>query len=68
MSKHIDDQGRFQSDKYLNLPPDRIRLNFADPLVWPALAALAANYRSVDPAFADDIEQRLRTVRDEVGP
>ena len=62
MSHHIDEQGRFQSDKHPDLPPDRIRLSFERKLSHPALAALAEAYEDVDPRLAADIRARLRTV------
>ncbi len=62
MSHHIDEQGRFQSDKHPDLPPDRIRLSFERKRSHPALAALAEAYEDVDPSLAADIRQRLRTV------
>ena len=62
MGHHIDDQGRFQSDKHPELPPDRIRLSFERKRSHPALAALAEAYQDVDPDLAEDIRARLRTV------
>ena len=66
MGHHIDDQGRFQSDKYPNLPPDKIIVSFKHPDAWPALAALAEAYQMRDEELAADIRERLRTVRSEV--
>lgn len=62
MSNHIGKQGRFQSDKHPDLPPDRIRLSFKQRRSHPALAALAESYEYVDPELAADIRTRLRTV------
>jgi len=62
MSHRIDEQGRFQSDKHPDLPPDRIRLSFERKASHPALAALAEAYQDIDPGLANDIRARLRTV------
>lgn len=60
---HIDSEGRFQSDKYPDLGPDKIVLSFKDPLARAALLALAYNYRNVDLGFAEDVDKRVRTIR-----
>lgn len=59
---HIDNQGRFQSDKHPELPPDKVIVAFDDPLARPALAALALAYNRVDHGFASDIRERLSTI------
>ncbi len=59
MGHHLDDKGRFQSDKHPDLPPDRIRLNFLRPESQRALRVLAIDYRGIDPELCDDIEARL---------
>ena len=63
MGHHIDKNGQFKSDKYPDLPPDKIVVSFKHPEAWPALAALAEGYRRKDPELADDIEARLRSAR-----
>ena len=60
--KHIDGAGRFQSDKYPDLAPDKIVLSFKDPLAHAALAVLAIHYKRADPDLAEDITKRLRTL------
>ena len=37
MRRHIDADGRFQSDKYPDLAPDKIVLSFRDPAARKAL-------------------------------
>ena len=41
MPKHINPQGQFQSDKYPDLPPDKIILSFKDPEARDALLLYA---------------------------
>jgi len=59
MSHHIDAAGRFQSDKYPDLPPDRIVVSFESPRAVRALRALAEDYADHDPELAEDINLRL---------
>ena len=63
MGHHIDDQGRFQSDKYPDLAPDKIVISFKDPRARHALMALATAYVVADPELAEDISTRLRSIR-----
>lgn len=62
MGHHIDKKGRFQSDKYPDLPPDKILINFHDPRARKALAVLADSYQDSDSELAEDISQRLSTI------
>lgn len=62
MGHHIDKQGRFQSDKYPQLPPDKIALSFHDPLVRDALLLVAEAYAEKDAELSEDILKRLRTI------
>ncbi len=62
MGHHIDAEGRFQSDKHPELPPDRIRLSFLRPESQRALWALADDYEEVDAELSSDIRQRLRSL------
>ena len=64
MGHHIDKMGRFQSDKYPDLPADAVRISFGDPLARSALSALALAYNNTDHEFAADIRERLGTVGD----
>ena len=59
MGHHIDSEGRFQSDKYPDLPPDKIVLSFKDPRARNALMALVEAYYDADPELADDVVTRL---------
>ena len=59
MGHHINSEGRFQSDKYPDLPPDKIVLSFKDPRARNALIALAADYQTTDPDLSDDIAMRM---------
>ena len=43
MGNHINSQGKFQSDKYPDLPPDKIILSFKDPVAREALNVYAQN-------------------------
>lgn len=63
MGHHIDEQGRFQSDRHPDLQPDKIIVSFKHPEAWPALAALAESYEQRDPELAEDIRARLRSLR-----
>jgi hypothetical protein len=62
MGHHIDKQGRFQSDKSPQLPPDKIALSFNDPQVRDALLLVAEAYSEKDPDLSADILKRLRTI------
>jgi hypothetical protein len=63
MGHHIDDDGCFQSDKHPELPPDRIRLSFENPLSHPALWVLAESYQDEDRELATDIRSRLLALK-----
>lgn len=62
MGHHIDSDGRFQSDKHPELPPDKLLISFTDPFAWAAFSALALAYNNVDHEFATDIRERLTTI------
>ncbi len=61
MGHHINNEGRFQSDKYPDLPPDKIVLSFKDPVARDALALYA--FRTTDDELANDIAERLKTIK-----
>ncbi len=63
MGHHIDARGRFQSDKYPDLPPDKIVLSFTDPRAYASLLLLAISYDGVDQALSDDVRARLLSIR-----
>lgn len=58
MGHHIDKQGRFQSDKYPDLPPDKVVISLKDPKVQLLLLLIATAYQDHDAEFADDLRQR----------
>ena len=63
MGRHIDCDGRFQSDKF-NVAPDKVLLSFSDPAAQEALKILAEDYRDLDPEFSEDILTRLQTINE----
>lgn len=62
MGHHFDAEGRFQSDKYPDLPPDRVAINITDPRTHQGLALIAHALHDDDPEFAEDLLQRLNTL------
>ncbi len=66
MGHHINDKGQFQSDKYPDLPPDKIILSFKDPAARFALEAYSNNVMT-DKELAEDIMIRIRTIRESDG-
>lgn len=60
MGHHIDSEGRFRSDKYPDLPPDKIILSFKDPKARIALIVYAA--ATEDYELGEDIEQRILAI------
>ena len=60
MGHHIDDKGRFQSDKYPDLSPDKIVLSFKDEAARDALHRYACLTTDFD--LGEDILERLRTI------
>ncbi len=65
MGHHIDIEGRFQSDKYPDLPPDKIVLSFKDPAARMALAEYARF--TTDDELGADIDARLETIAAALG-
>ena len=63
MGHHIDDQGRFQSDRHPDLAPDKIVLSFRDPAAKAALRQFC--HLTEDPGLARDIVFRLQTLERE---
>ena len=62
---HIDAQGQFQSDKYPDLPPDKIVLSFNDLKARIALRRLADDYRWKDNQLSKDIHARLDALKED---
>lgn len=60
MGHHIDSQGRFQSDKYPELGPDKIVLSFKDPIARYVLK-IYADFPG-DDEFSQDIRARLESI------
>ena len=60
MGKYLNHQGQFQSDKYPDLPPDKVILSFKDPAARTALRVYAAE--TADKAFAEDIITRIESI------
>ena len=64
MSHHIDDQGRFQSDLFPDLAPDKIVLSFKDAAARLALKRFAD--MTQDRELAEDIKTRLKSIQKEL--
>ncbi len=62
MGHHIDDKGRFQSDKYPDLAPDKIVLSFKDPFAEMALKLYAVAIWDKDRELSDDILARIKSI------
>lgn len=62
MGYHIDNEGRFQSDEYPDLGPDKIVVSFKHPEAWPVLRMLALVYEQRDPELSEDILERVKAV------
>lgn len=63
MGHHIDPKGRFQSDRYPALPPDKILLSFKDPAARRALRSFVLH--TEDEELALDVAHRLGTIEEE---
>ena len=61
MGHHINKAGQFQSDKYPDLPPDKITLSFDDPYARTVLERYA--HLTLDRELAFDIMQRIATIK-----
>jgi len=66
MGHHIDSKGRFQSDKYPELAPDKIVLSFKDPVARYALRYYAASCK--DRELVNDILERIEAIESEESP
>lgn len=60
MGDHIDSEGRFQSDKFPDLAPDKIVLSFKDPAARPHILGYATDCE--DRELAADIQERMFTI------
>ena len=69
MGHHIDDEGRFQSDKYPELAPDKVVINLKDPRTWEGLRKIATEYvcrtwsSDDDREFGNDLFRRLKSLQ-----
>ena len=64
MGHHIDFWGQFQSDKYPNLPPDKIVLSFKDPNARKPLILYSQMCYVDDKELSLDIMERLNTIEE----
>lgn len=62
MTTHINNDGKFQSDKYPTCPADKVPLSVNDKSAQDLLWEYAARRQSVDAEFADDLRYRLWVV------
>ena len=64
MGHHINEKGQFQSDKYPDLPPDKIILSFKDRASrWALLHFID---RTLDRELSKDVETRLKSIAKEL--
>jgi hypothetical protein len=59
MGAHINEFGRFQSDKYPTVPSGKVPLSISDPTAQDLLWEYAKRRRVVDAEFSDDLERCL---------
>ncbi len=62
MGHHIDAEGRFQSDKYPELPPDKVVISLKDPRTWAGLRVIAVQYQDGEKEFGDDLLGRINSL------
>ena len=62
MGHHIDNEGRFQSDKYPDLKPDKIILSFKDEYAQEALKKYAE--LTNDKGLSEDILNRIKRIKE----
>lgn len=62
MGHHINTKGQFQSDKYPDLPADKILLSFKDPAARVALKKYAELTKEQE--LASDILERIRSINE----
>jgi hypothetical protein len=60
MGAHLNEAGKFQSDKYPTTPAGKVPLSVEDPTAQDLLWEYAQRRRSVDAEFSDDLETALR--------
>ena len=66
MGHHINAKGRFQSDKYPELPPDKVVISLKDPRTQEGLRIIAVQYQDDgDKEFGDDLLFRISALVEE---
>lgn len=73
MGHHIDEKGRFQSDKYPELGPDKVVISLKDRRTWEGLRMIATAYcatrnrdrRAEEREFGKDLLARLDSLSTE---
>lgn len=60
MPHHINEKGNFQSDKYPDLPENKVILSFKDPLAREVLKIYAE--KTEDREFGEDILQAIKNI------
>lgn len=67
MGHHIDAEGRFQSDKYPELAPDKVVISLKDSRTWAGLRVIAVAYCTNSGAdareFGSDLFQRVKDLQ-----
>jgi len=61
MAKQINKDGKFQSDKYPDLPPDKFLLSFKDPVARKSIKLYAE--LTEDKELSKSLLQRLKTIK-----
>ena len=60
MGHHLNENGKFQSDKFPDLPEGYVAFKIADPANWPQLELACAVYRDRDAEFAADLRAAMK--------
>ncbi len=63
MGHHINNEGKFQSDKYPSLGVDKIIISFKDRRTHKGLREIAEAYADSDPELTEDILRRLSDLK-----
>ena len=67
MGKHIDSEGRFQSDRYPGLPPDHLVLSFHEKEARHAIYVYCTLAGTKRPELVEDITKRIEAILREEG-
>ncbi len=68
MGHHIDESGRFQSNKHPDLEQDKIVLSFRDKPAAVALLYYAKLVERYDPELSGDLRYRIYKMYPKLGP